>query len=67
MSRGILLVALPTPFTPEEDIDVGALQAHASTVCAAKVDLKLRVRQRLIDSAKQYSAVLRMPLGTSTR
>jgi dihydrodipicolinate synthase/N-acetylneuraminate lyase len=38
MSRGILLVALLTPFTPQGDINVDALQAHASNLRAAGVD-----------------------------
>ena len=38
MSRGILLVALLTPFTSQGDIDTEALQAHVADLRAAGVD-----------------------------
>ena len=38
MSRGILLVALLTPFTRKGDVDTEALQAHAEDLRAAGVD-----------------------------
>jgi len=38
MSRGILLVALLTPFTSEGDIDTDALQAHVSDLRGTGVD-----------------------------
>jgi len=38
MSRGILLVALLTPFTPRGDIDTEALQAHVVDLRTAGVD-----------------------------
>src|SRR5205085_2366876 len=38
MSPGILLVALLTPFTPQDDIDTEALQAHVNDLIAAGVD-----------------------------
>jgi 4-hydroxy-tetrahydrodipicolinate synthase len=38
MSPGTLLVALLTPFTPQGDVDVEALQAHVSDLRAAGVD-----------------------------
>ena len=38
MSRGILLVALLTPFTSQGDVDTEALQAHVADLRAAGVD-----------------------------
>jgi dihydrodipicolinate synthase/N-acetylneuraminate lyase len=38
MPRGVLLVALLTPFAPQGDIDTEALQAHVGDLCTAGVD-----------------------------
>src|SRR2546421_4705853 len=38
MSRGMILVALLTPFTPQGDIDTEALQAHVVDLRSTGVD-----------------------------